>query len=951
MHETDHSAGYLLEYHQASLVEFAINAEKAIQSITTSDHNEASLQILAYRDALEQTHALAEADFAARLALSASEFESRILGGFKNTFNGVALLITEGELETIRSSPYIKSIYPNYVMTTHLRDSVPLIGADRAWELDADGNFCNLTGKACLTGKGITVGILDTGIDKEHENLKDQVTLEADFVPAHYIDRGVDIGDGDDVWPFDPSAQDDHGHGTHVAATAAGKGALPGVAPGAMLAAVKVLGPFGAGLTSWILQGIDWAVDPNENSNFEDRLDVINLSLGGPGDPDDPLSRAIDRATNVGVVAVVSAGNSGPRSGTIGSPGTSRNAITVAASNKSDEMAFFSSRGPVLWGGGALLKPDITAPGVSICAARWSQSPAPGDCNNDSKHRSLSGTSMAAPHVAGAAAILRQQHPDWTPVQVKNQLMLTSKFLNRGVFQEGFGRIDVKQALLLDPTTVPMEVLLDTSVRKGQAPLAISSACSSRGKGAMYYLEFGDGAAAVSVRELVRTHVYEKPGTYAVRCTAWDLGGAQKTKALEIQVHAPIAATKLPFDTLRAQGFNQSYLPALALARDNLYVASQMLDSSYTTFNLILSTSEDAGRTWQQGRRVSELGARVEQPLFFLDAVASGAEGERVDIISSGFGGDDAAFHGSPDKGISWLHRILSPIGRRTYDFKVLREGNVVVVLWRDIDQRVIYSLRSTDNGNTWPSDLLRTLYWSGKQVESLDAELRNSDLHVVFTTVESITPDSYGVYQLRYIRYSLSNNVVVVEQPLCDPFVGSADVGMHIVDSRIHAVFTDGTSFNNMNHVVGKDFGGSWSTCQRIDSEGQFIWPSISGFGSDMIIVAQDLSREGLLGGDIVYYDSTDAGENWNEQQALRLTGEISWYPSVVTDSRKHHVIWQETAQLRTDWDILYISLNFKGSTACGLIGIEPLLIVCLWRVGRRARRALRRQAPFFLQ
>src|SRR3989338_479040 len=167
---------------------------------------------------------------------------------------------------------------------------------------------------------------------------------------------------GYDFFNKDSDPMDDHGHGTHVAATAAGNGILKGVAPDAKIVAYKVLSNSGSGWWSEIIAAIDRSVDPNQDGNYNYHLDIISLSLGGSGNPDDPPSKAIDNAVNNGVVAVVAAGNSGPGSGTINSPGTARKAITVGAMEKNQLIASFSSRGPVTWSSGTINKPDVVAP-------------------------------------------------------------------------------------------------------------------------------------------------------------------------------------------------------------------------------------------------------------------------------------------------------------------------------------------------------------------------------------------------------------------------------------------------------------------------------------------------------------------------------------------------------------------------------------------------------------
>ncbi|GAG79470.1 unnamed protein product, partial [marine sediment metagenome] len=220
--------------------------------------------------------------------------------------------------------------------------------------------------------------------------------------------------DGYDFVNDDEDPMDDYGHGTHCAGIAAGNGNVKGVAPDAILYAYKVLNEMGGGTEADVILGIERAVDPNNDDDFSDCIDVISMSLGGYGNPDDPASQAVDNAVENGVVVVISAGNSGPSQKTIRSPGTSRKAITVGASCKtvdigtdnycSSAVSSFSSRGPVVWKEGSMIKPDVIAPGVNIISTV-----------RNGGYESNSGTSMAAPHVAGAAALLIQAHSDWLP--------------------------------------------------------------------------------------------------------------------------------------------------------------------------------------------------------------------------------------------------------------------------------------------------------------------------------------------------------------------------------------------------------------------------------------------------------------------------------------------------------------------------------------------------------
>lgn len=294
-----------------------------------------------------------------------------------------------------------------------LSESVPHIQADKVWSQVVD------TSGRAITGLGITIGIIDTGIDYTHPSLGGCAREQFESGTCAKVVGGHDWVDDDN----DP--MDEHFHGTHVAGIAAGNGTLRGVAPDAHLFALRVLDADGFGSTADVIRAIEWSTDPNGDGDFSDRLDVINLSLGAPGgSPDSPDSLAADAATDAGVVVVVAAGNAGPDATTIGSPGASRKAITVGASDKADAIADFSSRGPVFSGGESIPKPDLVAPGVGICAAKLSTSQRR-TCR-DSAHTSLSGTSMATPHVTGVVALMKQARPDASPTLIKALLKDTS---------------------------------------------------------------------------------------------------------------------------------------------------------------------------------------------------------------------------------------------------------------------------------------------------------------------------------------------------------------------------------------------------------------------------------------------------------------------------------------------------------------------------------------------
>ncbi len=284
--------------------------------------------------------------------------------------------------------------------------SVPQIGAPDAW-------------RAGFTGRGATVAVLDTGIDATHPDLADAVAGEKDFTASP-------SGTGDVA-----------GHGTHVASIITGNGAASagrrvGVAPDARLLIGKVLGDSGFGFESDVIAGMEWAA--------AEHADVVNMSLGtGPTDGVDPVEEAVNRLTaETGTLFVVASGNDG---GAVGSPATADAALAVGAVDTDDALAEFSSRG--VDGEAAAIKPEITAPGVGIVAARSADS---GLEPVDGGYTRQSGTSMATPHVAGAAAILAAQHPDWTPAELISTLTGSAK-PGGTVFEQGAGRVDVAAAV------------------------------------------------------------------------------------------------------------------------------------------------------------------------------------------------------------------------------------------------------------------------------------------------------------------------------------------------------------------------------------------------------------------------------------------------------------------------------------------------------------------------
>lgn len=318
--------------------------------------------------------------------------------------NGTGARSAAADAGTFRGG--IEKIWLDGKAEATLDRSTAQIGAPEAWA-------------AGLDGTGATVAVLDTGIDTTHPDVADSVTEARSFVPG------------------EEAATDVQGHGTHVASTVLGSGAASdglyrGVAPGADLLVGKVLDQDGYGLDSWIIAGMEWGAA---------NADIVSMSLGDSSlnDGTDPMAQALNAlSAETGALFVVAAGNSYAE-GSLGSPGTADAALTVGAVDDGDVRADFSSYGPRV--GDHAIKPDLTAPGVGILAARSQQS------GGEGWYVSMDGTSMATPHVAGAAAILKGAHPHLRGEQLKSALVSSAADIDAPAYEVGTGRLDVPAAL------------------------------------------------------------------------------------------------------------------------------------------------------------------------------------------------------------------------------------------------------------------------------------------------------------------------------------------------------------------------------------------------------------------------------------------------------------------------------------------------------------------------
>ena len=328
----------------------------------------------------------------------------------------VPMTVSKAQLASVATAAGVVSVFPDVKVHAALNSSVPAMGG--TYFRDTCG----------YSGAGVKVAVLDTGYTL-HIALQSRILTTANFTSA-------------------PTVEDIDGHGNHVAGTIASTDVTyRGVAPGAQLLIAKVLTGEGSGDTSDIIEGVEWAV--------EQGAQVINMSLGSPGSSDgtDPLSQVCDEAVAAGAVVVVSAGNTGPGSRTIGAPAAARNVITVGAAADNGTIADFSSRGPTADG---RVKPDVLCTGVDVTAPI-----------HTGGFGTKSGTSMSAPHVSGLVALMLEARPELTPEAVKTLIMSAATSI--GLSENSQGRGIIRGDNLFSILGSGMTVRLSTGLRNGLA--------------------------------------------------------------------------------------------------------------------------------------------------------------------------------------------------------------------------------------------------------------------------------------------------------------------------------------------------------------------------------------------------------------------------------------------------------------------------------------------------
>ncbi len=436
---------------------------------------------------------------------------------------GFAADLPEQAVEALKRNPRIRLVEPDvqmFLSSGGTQSSPPSWGLDR---IDQSSNTLDRSYTYANNGGGVHAYIFDTGIRSTHEQFAGR------------------IGTGYTVIADGNGTEDCAGHGTHVAGTVGGSN--HGVAKGVTLHPIRVFGCSGGASTSGIISALDWVVRNGA------RPAVANMSLGGSFSSS--FNTAVENAVAAGIVVVVAAGNSTLDACTV-SPASAPNAITVGSSASTGAVSSFSNHGACV---------DVFAPGTSIVSTYYTSNTATAQ---------MSGTSMASPHVAGAAALYLAANPSATPAQVAAAISgnattgaltsLPANTVNKLLFTGFIGGATTPTPPTEPPPTEPPPA--NVAPTAGFAVSCTGLGCSftdqssdSDGTIASRQWAFGDGSASTATNP---TRTYAAAGTYTVTLTVTDNSGAKTTASRSVTVTAPSNAAPVASLSISCKGGRSS---------------------------------------------------------------------------------------------------------------------------------------------------------------------------------------------------------------------------------------------------------------------------------------------------------------------------------------------------------------------------------------------------------
>lgn len=898
--------GYIIEFKDAPLAQ-----QKA--------KGKSEVQIRDYKTTILSRHEEAKKDILAKLGKKQFGISSQdsivILGEYTNVFNGIALDINEKQTEALKDSPYIKRITRNNQIKALLNESVPLIKAPDVW------NMKDSQGRA-VTGQGVKIAIIDTGIDYTHRDLGGCTSEQFVNKQCAKVVGGYDFFNGDN----DPI--DDNGHGTHVASIAGGNGTPKGVAPAASLVAYKVLSEWGGGWENDVLAAIEAVMLTRLNNDATDDIDIMNFSLGGWGDPADPLSSAIDQSAEIGVVSAISAGNSGPDEQTIGSPGLANKAITVGATDKTPTMAGFSSRGPVIQMldiQNEIIKPNLVAPGVNICAARAnsinsaSASVKGGgttpDC--DSKHIFFSGTSMAAPHVAGAAALLKQLYPQWTSEEIKGALMGVAENLGESPFTQGSGMLNVTKSAQTNSLVTPGSLsfsFVDKSARNTtmtkeltikNIKRAVSYSLSSNLASPGAQITFSENNFSLNPSEsktiqvrLNIDHEVLNEGLYVSQITIAEDG--IETYRIPVVFFKKAILLLLDRQTSNGSVFARVITPYVGLSSAPLL---EITSPSGQKSTASLTRSYSNLNTWQSRRiNLSENGT------YSFFAVAPQMQGYSV-TASLAVDKSTPNFAIKASRSNEFLNIQIDPSEKinesftksfingqsdfgTNYNASIFVENNNTYLAYKQYGVNKLYFQKSQDNGATWEAPLVLAEFPGIGYTSGYSSLTKfNGKLFVAFT--EELDNSRSAQVKIR----SSSDGVTWSNPVIATGNANSSEMrtfAFKAGNGKLHLVygaFVENDEWRRPIYYQNSSDGENWSNPYKLGETP--YWTDL-----DMEINEQEIrivylkNRNSEDDRAIVYYATSRDGSNWNTRALWENATATIMYPSITSYLGKTYIV-----------------------------------------------------------